>query len=225
MKIALYLSGQVRNLHENQIWNPISTLFKGHEVDYYFHFWKEHEYTEEFILDRIKPKNYVFEPQVSFTPQSKYIYKHLSGKKLSSPRLYFNMMSFYYSFAQAKTIVPLDEYDLICKTRTDAYFFGGNLNRVLNAATKFILITNTKVNPQQRLTDMCFLGNPKLFSKVLDVAELATEPQKYIDDYQKRRNIRFTSHTYLSYAFEKHNIRYKQVPMNLTLAKHRDKIS
>lgn len=218
-KIAVYLSGQARKLDQKHLTDPILNLFPGHDVDFYFHFWESEEFSEEYIVDLFQPKNYVIESQKDFTYTAKQILKVVGQKRLTEQN-YFNMLSFYYSFAQGDKIIPVDEYDYICKVRSDA-FFDKDLNYLVETASNRLMLSRMAKQFPTRLADLVFFGPSSHMKLMFQIANKAQFPRECYGKWFA--NEKLTSHTYLKKMLDMYRMEYIELPSNCILTKHFNK--
>lgn len=121
-KIAFIVCGQPRHL---QLYEEYMSKLKfefDHEIDFFFHFWGE---SQNNVLDKLKPKKYIFEPQIDF---NSYIETFdTKNKNISNYRPIFNLVSYFYSTKRSFELKDEYEkennfeYDLVFRVRFDFF--------------------------------------------------------------------------------------------------------
>jgi len=212
MKVAVFISGQLREL--NKTWQRLITMFQKAEVDFYFHLWENDQFEKEWVLQTIKPVNYMFEPQIDFNPQVKLINKY--EKRSDKPQIIFNTCSQYYSVSQSKHIIENpDQYDFIVKIRTDMYF-DSSLDKLLaEAKGDELLVSMLRGNEVRypQLGDISFLTTPHTFKKFFKLYDFLIKPEKWANKFLPK----FTSHFMLKLFVDHFDIKYRHVPFNFIL--------
>ncbi len=213
MNIAVFLCGQVRCLEKS--YKTILNTFQNHNVDYYFHFWKEaprkeSQFSESFVLDVFKPKNYVFEKQIDFTNQA----RNLKSRAFAHPResSTYKVCSQYYSLSRSKDIIEdPNQYDYIAKLRTDMYF-NQSIDYLLEEITDDQLLIAHHGVIDFLLGDIAFFTTPKTFANFFNLYEFLIN-----EKYWQKKLQRMTSHYVLEAFVNYYNIDFKHVPFYFTL--------
>lgn len=135
MKTCVILSGQYRTF--SQTWLNIKRFIDLNEADVFCHLWSTDEREMNSVLDKLNPKEYLFENNKNHIEVFETIENNIRSKNPKGPnqdKLAGNA-SMNYSRKAAFNLVPKDAYDTIVYCRYDIGFRGlfkiGNIDRIV----------------------------------------------------------------------------------------------
>lgn len=178
-RIAICLSGKFAHEefrgYEQQVRSIVGFL-SGTHCDLFIHGWRQS--CEAFIIDNLKPKAYLFEEQLDFSPLSKRIINEESSYR--KPLRDEGVLSMFYSMERAFSLIDNpDDYDYIIRLRPDIYSLFSLKEILFSISDNGDFIPNVIYTPSvflsKGINDQFAIGNSKLMAKYLSVYSFIKE--------------------------------------------------
>lgn len=228
-RIAFIVCGQPRHISLYEEYMSKMLFEFDHEIDFFFHFWGENDNK---ILDTLKPKKYIFEPQKDFSEYINTFDK--KNKSICNYRPISNFVSYSYSTKKAfelKDQYELKnnfEYDLVFRIRFDVMalntlvfkesrldYFKKNINCTDNIRF-FPVLNHQKMFGMGDLINFSSSKIMRLFNNIYDdIYDSFNNPEyNYI---QQSRHKWYCGESWLANSFYRYIIKNNMSGININL--------